>query len=207
MPELNSSITSDYLLALGTLDKRMLILLDIEELMASAESGACGANAAVLSPYNKPSLSAVKRLIDNMGKIGAASIEQSAGVTQVGEAVSQIDQTTQQNAALVEASASGADELKVQAVTVFKLRYRDVHDAEMVRHALAPIIVPRRLGAALRHRHECGAIGLDGHRRARLAGWTWPRARHEDRHRRLGVVPSLLSQQGGRLALKLSAPI
>ena len=39
VPEFNSSITSDYLLALGALDQRMLILLDIEKLMTSAEMG------------------------------------------------------------------------------------------------------------------------------------------------------------------------
>ena len=39
VPELNSSIASDYVLALGALDKRILILLDIEKLMASAEMG------------------------------------------------------------------------------------------------------------------------------------------------------------------------
>lgn len=39
VPEFNSSITSDYLLALGAVDQRMLILLDIEKLMTSAEMG------------------------------------------------------------------------------------------------------------------------------------------------------------------------
>ncbi len=36
-----------------------------------------------------------------VGGISSASVEQSAGVTQVGQAVSQMDQVTQQNAALV----------------------------------------------------------------------------------------------------------
>jgi hypothetical protein len=42
---------------------------------------------------------------DIMGEISAASAEQSQGVAQVGEAVTQMDQATQQNAALVEESA------------------------------------------------------------------------------------------------------
>jgi hypothetical protein len=50
-----------------------------------------------------------------MGEISAASNEQSLGVSQVGEAVSQMDQTTQQNAALVEQMAAAASSLKAQA--------------------------------------------------------------------------------------------
>ena len=69
----------------------------------------------------------IKRVTDIMGEISAASIEQSAGVSQVGEAVTQMDQTTQQNAALVEESAAAAESMKVQAqqlvqaVAVFKV--------------------------------------------------------------------------------------
>ncbi len=47
-------------------------------------------------------VSAIRRVTDIMGEISAASSEQSAGVGQVGEAVTQMDQATQQNAALVE---------------------------------------------------------------------------------------------------------
>jgi methyl-accepting chemotaxis protein len=62
-----------------------------------------------------------------MGEINSASREQSTGVNQVGEAVGQMDQVTQQNAALVEESAAAAESLKqqaqqlVSAVAVFKL--------------------------------------------------------------------------------------
>jgi methyl-accepting chemotaxis protein len=69
----------------------------------------------------------IKRVTDIMGEITAASFEQSTGVSQVGEAVGQMDQVTQQNAALVEQSAAAAESLKVQAqqlvhiVSVFKL--------------------------------------------------------------------------------------
>jgi methyl-accepting chemotaxis protein len=44
-----------------------------------------------------------------------ASSEQSQGVSQVGEAVSHMDQATQQNAALVEQSAAAAESLREQA--------------------------------------------------------------------------------------------
>jgi hypothetical protein len=64
---------------------------------------------------------------DIMGEISAASNEQSQGVSQVGEAVTQMDQVTQQNAALVEEMAAAASSLKsqaqelVQTVAIFKL--------------------------------------------------------------------------------------
>jgi methyl-accepting chemotaxis protein len=70
---------------------------------------------------------AIKRVTDIMGEISAASTEQSQGVAQVGEAVTQMDHTTQQNAALVEQGAAAAESLKVQAqqlvqaVAVFKV--------------------------------------------------------------------------------------
>jgi methyl-accepting chemotaxis protein len=72
-------------------------------------------------------VSSIKRVTDIMGEISAASNEQSAGVSQVGEAVNQMDKVTQQNAALVEESAAAAASLEqqarqlVEAVAVFRL--------------------------------------------------------------------------------------
>jgi methyl-accepting chemotaxis protein-1 (serine sensor receptor) len=69
----------------------------------------------------------VKRVADLIGEIGSATIEQSAGISQVGDAVTQLDQVTQQNAALVEESAAAAESLRTQArklvdtVAVFNL--------------------------------------------------------------------------------------
>ena len=57
----------------------------------------------------------IRRVTDTMGEISAASSEQSAGVAQVGEAITQMDQTTQQNAALVEQMAAAAGSLRSQA--------------------------------------------------------------------------------------------
>jgi methyl-accepting chemotaxis protein len=71
---------------------------------------------------------AIQQVSEIMVRISSASAEQSAGVAQIGEAVSQMDLTTQQNAALVEQSAAAAGSLKqqaqqmVEAVAVFKLR-------------------------------------------------------------------------------------
>ncbi len=57
----------------------------------------------------------IRRVTDIMGEISAASAEQSAGVSQVGEAVTNIDQATQQNAALVEQMSAAASSLSTQA--------------------------------------------------------------------------------------------
>src|SRR5471030_1573004 len=69
----------------------------------------------------------IQRVADIMGEISSASVEQSQGVSQVGEAVTNMDQATQQNAALVEEMAAAATGLKSQAadlvhtVAIFKL--------------------------------------------------------------------------------------
>ena len=57
----------------------------------------------------------VKRVNDLIGEISNATMEQSSGIGQVNIAVSQLDQMTQQNAALVEQSAAAAESLKGQA--------------------------------------------------------------------------------------------
>jgi methyl-accepting chemotaxis protein len=57
----------------------------------------------------------VKRVSELIAEITAAAGEQRQGIEQVGGAVSLLDQTTQQNAALVEQSAAAAESLKQQA--------------------------------------------------------------------------------------------
>ncbi|PWK94312.1 methyl-accepting chemotaxis protein [Pantoea allii] len=72
-------------------------------------------------------LSEVGKLADTVEEITSASAEQARGIEQVGIAVSEMDSTTQQNASLVEESASAAASLKdqagrlLQAVSVFSL--------------------------------------------------------------------------------------
>ncbi|MEW6677369.1 MAG: methyl-accepting chemotaxis protein [Pseudomonadota bacterium] len=71
---------------------------------------------------------AVKRVTDIMGEISAASMEQSQGIEQVNGAITQMDEMTQQNAALVEEAAAAAESLQdqasclTQAVSVFKIQ-------------------------------------------------------------------------------------
>jgi methyl-accepting chemotaxis protein len=72
-------------------------------------------------------VASIKNVSEIVARISAASAEQSLGVQQVGQAVGQMDQVTQQNAALVEESAAAAEGLKqqahelVQAVALFRL--------------------------------------------------------------------------------------
>ncbi len=60
-------------------------------------------------------VSSVQRVTDIIGDITAASSEQSAGIQHVNGAVGQLDQMTQQNAALVEQSAAAAESMRDQA--------------------------------------------------------------------------------------------
>jgi methyl-accepting chemotaxis protein-1 (serine sensor receptor) len=75
----------------------------------------------------------IRRVTDIMGEISAASSEQSAGVSQIGEAVMHMDTATQQNAALVEQMAAAASGLQGQAedlvevVASFKLTHGADH--------------------------------------------------------------------------------
>jgi methyl-accepting chemotaxis protein len=84
----------------------------------------------------------VKRVTDIMSEITAASLEQSAGIAQVNQAIIEMDSVTQQNAALVEQAASAAQSLQNQAaevanvVSIFKL---DLNQQMLVTHAPAPV--------------------------------------------------------------------
>jgi methyl-accepting chemotaxis protein len=69
----------------------------------------------------------VKKLTDVVHEISATSTEQASGIGQVGNAIAQLDRSTQENAALVEESAAAAETLSrqsaemVQAAAVFRL--------------------------------------------------------------------------------------
>ncbi len=63
-------------------------------------------------------VSSVARVADIMSEIMAASAEQSSGIDLINDAVTQMDQVTQQNAALVEEAAAAAGSLQEQAGTL-----------------------------------------------------------------------------------------
>jgi len=72
-------------------------------------------------------VSSVQRVTDIMAEISLATQEQSSGIDQINQAIGQMDQVTQQNAALVEEAAAAAESLQEQAgklsavVSVFRL--------------------------------------------------------------------------------------
>ena len=72
-------------------------------------------------------VASVQRVTDIIGEISAAAREQSEGIAVVNGSVVQLDQMTQQNAALVEESAAAAESLREQsarmteAISMFKL--------------------------------------------------------------------------------------
>ncbi|MBX9936283.1 MAG: methyl-accepting chemotaxis protein [Burkholderiaceae bacterium] len=63
----------------------------------------------------------IQRVTDLMGQINTATSEQSLGIRQVAEAVTQMDHATQQNAALVEESAAASASLREQAARLTDL--------------------------------------------------------------------------------------
>ena len=77
-------------------------------------------------------VSSIKDVTNIMVDISTAGAEQGSSVAQVGQAILELDATTQQNAALVEESTAAAENLKIQAeqlvgvVAVFRLRQNGV---------------------------------------------------------------------------------
>ncbi|QBP76951.1 HAMP domain-containing protein [Herbaspirillum huttiense] len=88
-------------------------------------------------------VASVKRVSDIVAEITAAGAEQSQGIEQINNAVVQMDENTQQNAALVEQAAAAAKALQEQAtrlsqtVGVFRLDASDVPATVHAKHAKA----------------------------------------------------------------------
>ncbi|WP_304437988.1 methyl-accepting chemotaxis protein [Pseudorhodoferax sp. Leaf274] len=99
-------------------------------------------------------VASVQRVSDLMAAISTASHEQSLGVDQIGQAVAQMDLTTQQNAALVEESAAAATSLQsqagelVDAVAVFRLPATEA-ERPATRRPERGASIPRLRGNAL----------------------------------------------------------
>lgn len=89
----------------------------------------------------------VRRITSIMSEIAVASAEQGAGIEQINDAVTQMDDMTQQNAALVEQTAAASASLDeqaealVRAMSIFKLGNEEV--AKRPAHA-APSRAPAR---------------------------------------------------------------
>ncbi|PWF55583.1 methyl-accepting chemotaxis protein [Massilia glaciei] len=84
-------------------------------------------------------VASVRRVTDIMADITAASQEQSSGIAQVNLTIHQMDESTQQNAALVEEAAAAAASMQDQAanlarvVSIFKLDGEDAHPRAQAR--------------------------------------------------------------------------
>ncbi|WP_439212225.1 methyl-accepting chemotaxis protein [Duffyella gerundensis] len=100
-------------------------------------------------------VNAVTRVTDIMGEIASASDEQSRGIDQIGIAVTEMDQVTQQNASLVQESAAAAASLEdqasrlKQAVSAFNIRKEFGGQAvNQVRESKNPLTVPVLAGGS-----------------------------------------------------------
>jgi methyl-accepting chemotaxis protein len=96
----------------------------------------------------------VKRVTDIIAEITAASQEQASGIDQVNKAIMQMDETTQQNAALVEEATSASQSIKEQAqalmhqVGSFKVHQPEGrHTAPVVTRAIRPVATKRAVYA------------------------------------------------------------
>ena len=91
-------------------------------------------------------VASVRRVSDLIGEITASSTEQRDGINQVNQAVSNLDQMTQQNAALVEESSAAALSMQDQAqrlaqvVSIFRLGVDE--DVSQMPPVLAPVLAP-----------------------------------------------------------------
>ena len=103
-------------------------------------------------------VASVKRVTDIMGEIMSASQEQTSGIEQINQAITQMDQVTQQNAALVEEAAAAAASLQEQAgslsqvVSVFTLESGSGKSAPLHRSALGAKAAAPRAAALARKR-------------------------------------------------------
>jgi methyl-accepting chemotaxis protein len=88
-------------------------------------------------------VTSIKQVADIMGEITAATQEQSHGIEEINQAIAQMDEMTQKNAALVEEAAAAADSMQQQskklsvAVSIFTLP--DAHRVRRTAPAAAPV--------------------------------------------------------------------
>jgi methyl-accepting chemotaxis protein len=85
-------------------------------------------------------VASVKKVADIMAEITTASVEQSTGIEQVNQAVAQMDEVTQQNAALVEEAAGASAALQEQAVSLAQIVHVfHLDDQPITALALSPV--------------------------------------------------------------------
>ncbi|RBP56982.1 methyl-accepting chemotaxis sensory transducer with TarH sensor [Brenneria salicis ATCC 15712 = DSM 30166] len=86
-------------------------------------------------------VNAVTNVTDIMGEIASASDEQSRGISQVGQAIAEMDSVTQQNAALVQQASSAAASLEEQAAVLTRaVATFQLSSQQSQRYAMAPTV-------------------------------------------------------------------
>ncbi|WP_420105973.1 methyl-accepting chemotaxis protein [Herbaspirillum huttiense] len=99
-------------------------------------------------------VASVRRVTDVVAEISAASNEQSDGIEQINHAIVQMDEVTQQNAALVEQAAAAAQSLQeqsgrlVETVSIFKLSSQETPRAQPARKPVPPKASSKPVAAA-----------------------------------------------------------
>jgi methyl-accepting chemotaxis protein len=86
----------------------------IGDSVAKVETGSALVDQAGQTMENV--VSSIRRVTDIVAEISAASNEQTAGIEQVNQAITQMDQVTQQNAALVEEAAAASQSMHDQSL-------------------------------------------------------------------------------------------
>jgi methyl-accepting chemotaxis protein len=136
---------------------------DIKELISDSVSKIASGNELVVKSGDTMDevVTAIKRVNDIMSEIAAASSEQAAGIEEVSRAVVQMDEMTQQNAALVEEAAAASDSLKLQSaelsdrVSVFEIEKgtNKGHQSNgLAEHRTRLGLTPRAVSNTLNHR-------------------------------------------------------
>jgi methyl-accepting chemotaxis protein len=103
-------------------------------------------------------VASVRRVADILGEISAASQEQSAGIEQINQAIVQMDDMTQQNAALVEEAAAASQAMRDQAarlldaVAVFRIEGGGTAPARLPAAVSVPVPTPVRAVSVARTR-------------------------------------------------------
>jgi methyl-accepting chemotaxis protein len=117
---------------------------DIKELISDSVSKIENGNVLVNQSGEtmEKVVTSIKRVNDIMAEIAAASAEQATGIDEVGKAITQMDEVTQQNAALVEEAAAAAESLQSQAVQLTeRVASFKMHDSQETHQ---PSMAPRK---------------------------------------------------------------
>ena len=109
-------------------------------------------------------VTAVKKVSDIVGEIAGASREQSSGIEQVNKAVVQLDEMTQQNAALVEQASAASQSMADQAKALSQMMERYQVSAQAAAAAAAQASI-RRGAAPARKAAPAAAAGAPARQR------------------------------------------